>query len=141
MEKKNEIYYQEILQQIKKNDLENYVYFTGWLSNSSIFYKNIDIYVLASRHDEGFGLVVAEAMMHNLPVVATKSGGVIEIIEDGKSGLLVPKNNPERLSKAICNLLNDYELRNKISYNSKVRILKNFDIQIQREKFLLLLTQ
>ena len=79
--------------------------------------------------------------MHNLPVVATKSGGVIEIIEDGKSGLLVPKNNPERLSKAICNLLNDYELRNKISYNSKVRILKNFDIQIQREKFLLLLTQ
>ena len=63
------------------------------------FYSGLDIFVLASR-DETFGVVVVEAMSCGLPVIATKCGGPEEIITEN-TGLLVEKENPEELAKAI----------------------------------------
>jgi glycosyltransferase involved in cell wall biosynthesis len=63
------------------------------------FYSGLDIFVLASR-DETFGVVVVEAMSCGLPVIATKCGGPEEIITEN-TGVLVEKENPEELAKAI----------------------------------------
>src|SRR5208282_2211252 len=53
----------------------------------------------------------AEAMAAGLPVIGTRTGGIPEVIEDGHTGLLVPKNDSEALAAAICRLLEDDDLR------------------------------
>jgi len=55
------------------------------------FYNSIDILILASRHDEGYGLVVAEAMACGKPVIITDSGGAAEIVVNAESGFIVKK--------------------------------------------------
>lgn len=74
-------------------------------------YRDADVFVLPSRSGEGFGLVVLEAMASGLPVVATTSGGVIDIVTDGVNGLLVPPNDVRALAHALCELVDDAVLR------------------------------
>ena len=84
--------------------------------------KNIltksDVLVLPSR-EEGFGLVLLEAMAAGTPVVAANVGGIPEIVEDGLSGILVEKDNPEKLAIAIDRVLQDEELRNTLIENGR----------------------
>ena len=84
--------------------------------------KNIltksDVLVLPSR-EEGFGLVLLEAMALGVPVVATNVGGIPEILEDNVSGILVEKNNPEQLAGAIVKVLEDEEIRKTIIENGR----------------------
>lgn len=76
------------------------VEFLGAQSDVAAFLKQTDIVVLPSRW-EGLGLVLIEASLSARPIVAARVGGVPEVIEDKKNGLLVPANNPERLAQAI----------------------------------------
>ena len=77
-----------------------------------------DVLVLPSR-EEGFGLVLLEAMALGTPVVATNVGGIPEIVEDRVSGILVEKDNPEQLASAISKVLEDEELRKAITENGR----------------------
>jgi len=70
-------------------------------------YNGCDLFAMASQM-ESFGLVYAEAMACELPVVGTSVGGIPEIIENGKSGILVGPDNPVELSKAINNIIKNY---------------------------------
>ena len=63
-------------------------------------YGMMDIVVVPSEF-EGFGLSAAEAMAAGLPVIASKVGGLREVIDDGKSGLLVPFGDIEKMSSAL----------------------------------------
>jgi glycosyltransferase involved in cell wall biosynthesis len=74
-------------------------------------YRDADIFVLPSRSGEGFGLVVLEAMASGLPVVATASGGVIDIVTDGVNGRLVPPSDVGALAHALSELIDDAVLR------------------------------
>ena len=67
---------------------------------------------------EGFGLVIIEAMASGIPVVASRSGGIVDIIEHGENGLLAEEKNSKELAYRINQLLNDEKLRKKISENS-----------------------
>jgi len=64
-----------------------------------------DVLLSASRCDEGFSLVVAEAQMAGVPVVATRSGGIPEIVREGETAFLVPKEDPVRMARALDNAL------------------------------------
>jgi glycosyltransferase involved in cell wall biosynthesis len=68
-------------------------------SEINSFYSGLDIYILASR-DETFGVVIVEAMACGLPVIATRCGGPEEIITH-ETGVLIEKENPEELARAI----------------------------------------
>lgn len=84
-----------------------------------------DVFVLPSM-SEGFPNVILEAMACGLPIVATRVGGLPEIIEDGKNGLLVEPGNPEQIAGSILQLLGDDRVREKISENNREKV-KNYD--------------
>ncbi len=90
--------------------LDDRVRITGWTDQVRDFLSRGDIFVLPSR-SEGFPLAIVEAMLAGLPVVASGVGGVPEAVRDGETGLLVPKEDPERLSAALQRLIDDPELR------------------------------
>ncbi len=69
-----------------------------------------DVFVLASRY-EGLGVAVMEALALGLPVVATAVGGVPEVVEHGREGLLIPPARPRELAAALVELLTDAERR------------------------------
>jgi len=85
------------------------------------------IFVLPSRW-EGFGLVIIEAMSNMLPVIASNVGGIPELIEDGKDGILVPPENPKALARAINNLLENEELREKLSKAAYKKVRERYSI-------------
>ena len=70
------------------------------------FFERAEIFCLPSR-SEPFGIVLLEAGAFRLPVVASRVGGIPEIIDDGESGLLVPPDNPGALATAIARMLDD----------------------------------
>ena len=68
-----------------------------------------DIFVLPSR-SEAFPNAVLEAMAAGMPIVASGVGGILELIDDGRSGLLVPAGDPDALARGICRLMTDSPL-------------------------------
>ncbi len=83
---------------------------TGWTDHVRDVLSQGDIFVLPSR-SEGFPLAIIEAMLAGLPVVASRVGGVPESVRDGETGILVPKDDPERLASALQRLIDDPDLR------------------------------
>jgi glycosyltransferase involved in cell wall biosynthesis len=84
-----------------------------------------EIFVLPSR-EESFGLVVIEAMACAKPVVATAVGGVPEIVEHEKTGILVKPDDPEALTEGLRRLLGSRELRQTVAENGHKRVLQSF---------------
>lgn len=111
--------------------LGDIVRFCGWLPDARTFYEAIDVLVLPSRHDEGFGLVVAEAGERGVPAIATRSGGVVEIIDDGVTGLLIAKQVPAELAEAMRRLAVDADLRRAMGRRARARIAARFDLATQ----------
>ncbi len=77
------------------------IHFAGYLDQLDVFFDSIRILAVPSRLPESFGLVAVEAGMRAVPVVASRAGGLCEIIEHDRTGLLVPPNNDTALAEAI----------------------------------------
>jgi glycosyltransferase involved in cell wall biosynthesis len=94
-----------------------------------------DIFVLSS-HWEGLPLTIIEAMMAGLPVVATRVGGVDELIEDGVTGTLVPPRNAAALTAALDELLQNGSRRRQMGQAGRQRALGLFtlDLMIQQTR-------
>lgn len=103
---------------------ENIV-FMGSRPDSREIMRLSDLIVLAS-HQEGFPNVLLEAMAAGRPVVATRVGGVPEIVQDGVTGMLVPPGDPERLAAAILHVLSDGE---------RARAMGRRGLELVRERF------
>ncbi len=89
----------------------------GYVSDAELpaLYREADIFVLPSRSGEGFGLVALEAMASGLPVIATSSGGVVDIVKDGVNGRLVPPNDVPALADALIQLVDNAPLRAELA--------------------------
>ena len=81
------------------------------------FYENSDLFVFSSLY-EGLGFVLDEAMGYGLPIVSTGIGGTPTLVRDGFNGLLVPPGDSKALATAITRILQDDDLRIKLSQNS-----------------------
>lgn len=103
------------------------VHLLGWHDYPYSVLQDSDIFVLSST-TEGFGIVLVEALACGLPVVSTDcKGGPREILEDGRSGLLVPVGDPESMAAAILRLLEDEELYRAMSVRATKRA-SDFDL-------------
>lgn len=80
--------------------IEDQVILTGYQYDTAPFYELMNVFCIASQR-EGFGLVAAEAMLHHLPVLATKVGGLQNVVKDEETGFLVPPNTPSKLAEKI----------------------------------------
>ena len=84
--------------------------------------------VTLSSTSEGISQTIMEAMACSKPVVATKVGGNPELVQDGKTGFLVPPENPEKLAEVIITLLRNKKLGERMGKNGRKRVEKYFNI-------------
>jgi len=112
----------------KKLGLEEQLIMAGLQSDTAPYYQLMDIYCIAS-HMEGFGLVAAEAMFHQLPVIATAVGGLKDIVVDGETGFLVPPHRPDCMAAKLQTLIRRPELRLKMGRKGYQRALENYSVE------------
>lgn len=125
-------YMTELKSKIKDLDIEDKVIFAGFTKDVNEHMKLCDITVLATPK-ETFGLVVIESMINKVPVIATASGGPLEIIDDEVDGLLFDRTF-EDLAKKIEILYHNKELKSKIALNGYKKIKELFDKDKQMKK-------
>lgn len=120
--------------QVRRRGLTHRVVFTGVQKNPLICYRLFDVFVLPSLW-EGMPLVLIEAMMGGVPVVATSVGGVQETLAHEKTGLLVPPKDPEALAQAILGLLKDHSLQSMLAKRARDFAVSTFDAPIIVEQY------
>jgi len=86
------------------------VTFTGFRDDALEFLRVFDVFAMSSRL-EGLGTSIMDAQAARVPVVATNTGGIPDVVEDGVSGILVPPADPGRLADGILRMLSDERLR------------------------------
>jgi glycosyltransferase involved in cell wall biosynthesis len=91
--------------------------------------RSLDILVHASRTPEPFGQVIIEGLAAGIPVVATDGGGVREIIEGGRTGLLVPMGDAAALAEALRQLLSQPEYARRLAAAGRRHVLEHFTIE------------
>jgi phosphatidylinositol alpha-1,6-mannosyltransferase len=104
------------------------VLFTGWISDEQLhrLYSRCALFAMPS-HGDGFGIVFLEAMMHGKPCVGLETGSAAEVFEDGKSGILVDREDRQGMANSLSALLLDDQLRKEMGqaalerYNSLYR--------------------
>lgn len=108
-------------------DLQDHIIFTGVRPHKDIkeFLRASTLFVLPSL-SEGLPIVLLEAMAQERAVVATRVGGIPEVIQDGKTGLLIPPKSPDSLAMAVIRLLRDEKLRMDIGMEGRKRIEIDF---------------
>lgn len=116
---------QLIKQKVIDLGVEDKVIFTGYQFDTAPFYKLMDIFCIASQR-EGFGLVAAEAMLHQLPVIATRVGGLQNVVVDGETGILIPPHQPKEIANAIIKLHESADLLEEYAANGYKRAIKNY---------------
>ncbi len=121
---------------------KNKICFLGAKTHEELktIYASADIFVAPSvtakdGDQEGLGLVMLEAMASGLPVVASKSGGIEQIIQDGESGLLCEEKCVQQLANSICGLLNDHHLTVKLIENG-TQVIKQYDFAYLAGKYM-----
>ena len=110
---------EELEKEVKELGIGSKVRFEGFVGDTSqkgIFYKASDVFVLPSTQtQECFAIVNLEAMASGVPIVASRIGGIPDVVIDGETGLLVTPKHPSALAEAVIRLLRDPELRNRMS--------------------------
>jgi glycosyltransferase involved in cell wall biosynthesis len=95
--------------------LDDHVIFAGWVENPYALLTKADVFVHPARW-EGFGLAIVEALALGVPILATSCpGGPSDILADGRWGVLVPPDDPAALGGALLRLIEDADLRHRLS--------------------------
>ena len=115
----------ELETKIRKYQLEEYVFLIGFRPNILSLLKSFDIFVMSSV-TEGLGTSLLDAMACNVAIVATRVGGIPEVIEDGKNGRLVPPCDPQALSETILDLLRDESQRRHLAEKGTLLVRERF---------------
>jgi glycosyltransferase involved in cell wall biosynthesis len=118
----------------KKNNLNNKVFYTGFRKDVPQIIAAMDICVHASNSPDPCPLVLFEYMAAGKPLIATAGGGVPEIVENKKNGILIPMGDWVALANAIIRLGSNIEERVRLGRSARAKIEKFFSIDIFVEK-------
>jgi glycosyltransferase involved in cell wall biosynthesis len=118
----------------KENGVADLFEFVGAISDIGPFLATMDISVLPSIHREGLGISLIESMAAGIPVIASRLGGIPEVIEHGKSGLLVEPGNASALASAIQSLTENRELRLALVTEGRKKVKAKFSEKLMVKK-------
>jgi glycosyltransferase involved in cell wall biosynthesis len=124
-----EYLYGKLTDLTKKLLLQDKVHLLGYRNDMANIYHSIDIFVLPSVLPDPFPTVILEAMASGIPVVATRQGGAIEMVEDNQTGILVPIHEPEKAALLMEKLIENKELRTQMGIRGKERLLRDFSLK------------
>jgi glycosyltransferase involved in cell wall biosynthesis len=111
----------EIEDSIRRYGLTGSVTITGWVKNPDDYIANVDIYVQPSLN-EGLGKTILSAQRRGKPVIATRVQGIVSLITDNATGLLVEPGKADDLALAMCRLAADPVLREHLGANARTAI-------------------
>jgi glycosyltransferase involved in cell wall biosynthesis len=124
-----EFYLKEVEEIISSNKLEKRIKIIPFTADLNAIWKNTDIAVMPSTEAESFGLVAAEAMLAQKPVIASNHGGLKEIVINNETGFLIEPNNEMELFNAILKLKSSPDLRIEMGESGRKRILSEFMLE------------
>lgn len=131
------------LAEVAKRGLEGMVVYHGrkYGKDKEAFLNAADIFVFPTfYHNECFPLVLLEAMEHGLPCISTTEGGIPGIVDDGKTGFLVPKHDVAVLADKIQLLLNDSVLRSNMGKVGREKFEKEFTLEVFEKRMVEILS-
>ena len=132
-----ESYKREMLRQISDMGIKRHVVFTGYIPHRDVlaWLREMDIFVFPSLH-EGSPNALLEAMACELPVVASQVGGILDIVEDNRDGLLVLADDVNMLSQKLERLVQDRDLRKRLGKAARQKIENQFSPARETEMWL-----
>lgn len=122
-------YFSQLQEQVNSLDITNKVTFAHYIPHKSLVnnYRQADVLVNPS-FSESFGVSLIEAMACHVPVVATRVGGMTEIVEEGKTGILVESGSASELAEAILRTLSDEDLMKRMRNAARERAVELFSL-------------
>ncbi len=108
----------------------------GFVADRAQIFSTIDILSVPSRFEEPFGLTAVEAAFFELPVVASRRGGLMEIVEDGVTGLLFESQNILELTDCLVRLVSDEKMRQEMGRNARKRAQMLFSRGEMKDRFM-----
>ena len=129
-------YKEQLLTLVRNLGLEHAVEFLGTRYDIPELLSNMHVLVAPSIGEEAFGRVVIEAGACGVPVVATRMGGLVDVVEHEKNGLLVPPDDPRMLADAVLRLLKEPELARKLAQDLRRKVETEFPLEKMFEKTL-----
>ncbi len=121
-----------LLLSVYKNGLQNRISIQTDLSDLQIssLYSSCDIFLFPSLETadgaEGFGIVLLEAMACRLPIIASRTGAIPEVLSNGECGILVEPDNPREICSSVMKLINDQPLQETLINNASARLEKYY---------------
>ncbi len=125
-----EAYKEQLQVLVRRLGLTHCTEFLGTQRDIPAILVHLDLVVLATTTHEAFGRVVVEAQAAGVPVVATEVGGVVDIIENGKNGLLVPPADPSSMAEAVIKIFKDKELARSIAECAYEKVKKEYNVEL-----------
>jgi lipopolysaccharide heptosyltransferase II len=122
-------YRQELEVLARRLGLRNHVEFLGNRSDIPQLLAQVDVLVMATVTQEAFGRVIIEAQAAGVPVVATKIGGIVEVIDHEKTGLLVLPKDTEAMADAVLRLLNEQKFAQGLIVNARKKIADKYTLK------------
>lgn len=119
---------EKVTSQVKQMGLESHIAFAGHRSPVQEWLAGADVFILGSTI-EGVPGVVLEAAMQSVPAVAVQVGGVGEVVQDGKTGILLPSHDKQAFIDAMARLLTDAGTRNEYGRNAREFVMEHYSLR------------
>ena len=132
----HQAYKEQVQVLTRRLGLDHYTEFLGTQKNIPAILSHLDLLVLATTTHEAFGRVVIEAQAAGVPVVATEVGGVVDIIVNGKNGLLVPPGDPASMAEAIIKIFKDPQLASNLAEAAILKVREKYNVGLMVENTL-----